>query len=76
ILLQTPTNLSLGLDRVSKNPVLRPVKKDPDARRVRNRRAEVYLGSTSERGGRAQLSQCLPSTGYGRWDFFNNLLDD
>ncbi len=35
-------------NRVLKNPVHRPVKKVPGARRARNRRAEAHLGSTLE----------------------------
>jgi hypothetical protein len=53
--------------RVLKNFLLSLVKKVSDARPARNRRAQAYLNSTSERGGQAQRS---------RWAFFNRLAKD
>src|SRR5215831_16912439 len=38
-------------------PVFRPIKKVPDARRARNRRAEAYLTSTLERVDRSATKQ-------------------
>jgi hypothetical protein len=40
----------VGAWRGVENPVHRPVKKVPGARRAINRQAEAYLGSTLERG--------------------------
>ena len=68
---------------VLENHDYRPVKKVPDARRARNRRAEAYVRSTSERirserdtapaRSSAPILHACQWQAIGRWAFFNGL---
>ena len=69
------------MTRVLKNSVYRLVKKVAGARRARNRRAEAYLSSTSERDGSeregiplrssATILNALPVAGYWQVGLFH-----